>query len=518
MSKVLLINPHWYMAQGNFDDLWLPIPNGLASVAGALRQAGYQVAIVDSLAEGYMQREWQEKAGRRVCRVGLSQEALIKKIKEYDPSIIGIGNMFTSVFSGSVECAKIVREILPDSKIVMGGVHPSCSSEEVASITEIDYVICGEGEAAFPALVRYIEQSGEEKMPPGVCWSKNGKIMSSGAPEIIADLDVLPGVAYDLLNMELYRNAAKTDLINRGARGALTVPILTSRGCPYACIFCAAHKINGKRWRGRSPGRVVDEMERLCRDYGVNSFTIEDSNFSSDEQRAILICEEIIKRRLKIQWNMPNGLRADRVTARLVNVMKRAGCSEITLAAEHGDQEFLRRVLKKGLDLNDVLRATEMILKEGLPVSCFLMMGFPGEKEKELAKTVAFGRRLALAGALPIFFICSPLPGTEMYNTFMMSGCLPNKILDYEEYLCSFRAPIMNLPGNIDFGSWRRRAMQQAYFILLFRHPILFFRLPAMRKLMVALVSPQKFFAVLKKAYNQFAAKVENKNSTKGMA
>lgn len=504
MSDIVLINPHWYMAQGNLDDLWLPIPNGLASIAAALRNEGYSVTIIDALGEGYAQHVWVERNGRRVCRVGLSEETLFKKLEKHRAHVVGIGNMFTAVFNGSVECAAITRKAMPSARIVMGGVHPSCAPEEVARLPEVDYVLCGEGEVAFPAMIRHIEEGAANPMPPGVFWKENGTIQTSGSPEIIKDIDALPTTAYDLLNMELYHRVAETDLISRGEKGALTMPIITSRGCPFGCIFCAAHRLNGRYWRGRSPEKVVDEIELLHERYGVNSFTVEDSNFGLNEERAVGICEEILKRKMNIRWNTPNGLRADRIAPRLIEAMKRAGCYEVALAAEHGDQEFLNRVVKKGLDLNDIFRAGAMIRKAGLSVSCFLMMGFPGETERELAQTAAFGRRLALAGIFPLFFICSPFPGTAMYQEFVERGALPNQPLPSEDYLCSFRLPLMKMPQGINLPRLRHSAMRQAYFLFLLRHPVFFFRLPAVHKFLASLISPQKCWLTLKKLYNQF--------------
>jgi anaerobic magnesium-protoporphyrin IX monomethyl ester cyclase len=510
MPDIVLINPHWYMACGNLDDLWLPVPNGLAYIASALRDQGYSVKIIDVLAQGYARREWVERNGRRVCRVGLSEGDLFEKLKTLDADLVGIGNMFSAVFSGSAECAATVRKALPWARVVMGGVHPTCAPQEVICLPEVDYVLCGEGEDAFAALIRHIKEGDSNPMPSGILWREGEVVKTSGPPEIIPDLDTLPMPAYDLLDMELYRRVAKTDLINRGQGHVLTMPIVTSRGCPYQCIFCAANRLNGRRWRGRSPENVVDEIELLYNNYGVKSFTIEDSNFSYDEARAIRICELILSRNLKIRWNTPNGLRADRITPGLVKAMQRSGCYEVTLAAEHGDQNFLQQVIRKGLALDDIFRAGRMFIKAGVFVSCFLMMGFPGETEKELVKTLAFGRRLSGEGIFPLFFICSPLPGTPMYQKFVDNGDLPKTPLSCEDYLCAFRLPLMKMPDGINLVQWRHKAMRQAYFLFLLRHPISFFRIPGIRKFLNSLRSFKNCRLALSKFYNQFIMDVKS--------
>ncbi|MDD5104096.1 MAG: radical SAM protein [Desulfuromonadaceae bacterium] len=492
------------MSEENLDDLWLPVPNGLALIAAAFRVRGYAVSIIDALAEGYDVRTWIERNGRRICRIGLSDDALSERLRQTGTGVVGIGNMFTASFSGTSECAEIARRVFPAAKVVLGGVHPSCAPEEAISLAAVDYVICGAGEVAFPELVRHLEGSGGTGMPPGVYWKESGGFRKSGNPVPIADPDALPLAAYDLLDMQFYRTAAQKDLVSRGESGIFTMPIVTSHGCPYKCIFCAAHRLNGRHWRGRSPVRVVDEMELLQKDYGVTSFTIEDSNFSYDVDRAVAICNEIVRRDLRLRWNTPNGLRADRITPQLVAAMRKAGCYEITLAAEHGDQQFLKRVVRKELNLEDIFRAGKIARKEGLAVTCFLMMGFPGETERELAKSVRFGHRLALAGIFPLFFIGAPFPGTAMQAMFIRSGGLPEHSLEPDDYLSSFRVPMMEMPGGLDLPKWRHRAMSQAYLVFLLFHPITASRLPALRKLLMSLASPRTCWPALKKLYNQF--------------
>jgi len=497
------------MAEGNLDDLWLPLPTGLMAVASATRASGYSVGLLDAFADGYDRLEWTERAGRRVCRVGLSDQIILERLQASEARVVGIGNMFSAVFRGTQECAELVRQALPNAVIILGGVHPSCAPEESIAIPAVDYVVCGEGENSFALLLSHL-MTGTDEIPPGLYWKENDTVRTSGAPTIILDIDELPMPAYDLLDLKLYRRMAETAVIQRGEKTELTIPITTSRGCPYNCIFCAAHRMNGRRWRGRSPSRVVDEIEFLYRQQGIRSFSIEDSNFSHDEQRAFDICKEILKRDLEIRWNTPNGLRADRVTTRLIQAMKQAGCYEITLAAEHGDQEFLTKVIRKGLDLESIFRAGTIIRKAGLSVTCFLMMGFPGETERELESTLAFGRRLARAGIFPLCFICSPYPGTDIYPACQEQGKKGQMPPVYEDYLCAMRFSIINMLVGVDLAGWRHKAMWQWYFLFLFWHPVDFSRVPAVRKLLRAFLSLKTCRMTLKKLYNQFILRETN--------
>ncbi|MEI6704557.1 MAG: cobalamin-dependent protein, partial [Deltaproteobacteria bacterium] len=138
MHDIVLVNPHWYMTEGNLDDLWLPVPSGLLAVAAVARALGYSVAILDVLAEGYEQLEWTARVSRRVCRVGLSDQIIAERLSASKASVVGIGNMFSGVFRGTQECAELARQALPGAKIVLGGVHPSCAPEESIAIPAVD--------------------------------------------------------------------------------------------------------------------------------------------------------------------------------------------------------------------------------------------------------------------------------------------------------------------------------------------------------------------------------------------
>jgi len=188
----------------------------------------------------------------------------------------------------------------------------------------------------------------------------------------------------------------------------------------------------------------------------------------------------------------------------LIDAMKRSGCYEVTLAAEHGDQEFLTKVIRKGLDLESIFRAGAIIRKAGLSVTCFLMMGFPGETELELGNTLAFGRRLARSGIFPLCFICAPYPGTDLYLVCQGQRENGSTLLRYEDYLCAMRFSIIQMPPGVNLADWRHKAMWQWYFLLLFWHPVDFFKLPVVRKLLSAFLSLKTFRLALKKLYNQF--------------
>ena len=498
-SDVVLINPHVYVSKEYLDDFFLHLPIALGSLGAAVREAGYSVEVIDALAEDYYGRRPVNKNGRSLIRIGMAAEELRRRLQWSGARVVGIGNSYSAFFSSSVECAAITREALPDAKIILGGIHPSSLPEEIALLPEVDYVVRGEGEITFPEMIRQFEAGNGRPVLPGVYWEDNGKVNSGDPNENIFDLDSLPRIAYDLLDLERYRKASETDFTCRSVKGSFTLPLITSRGCSFRCTFCAGRQVSGTVWRGRSPVNVVDEIEFLVRKYDINSFSIEDDNFNYDEERAVEICGEIIKRGLDIRWKTPHGLRADLVSPRLVAAMKRAGCHEVALAAEHGDQEYLNRVLKKSINLDTIFQASAMFQKEGIPVTCYLIMGFHGETDEQMARTSDFARRLARAGILPYIAVYMPLPGSPDFDHVKRLIGLGSGAFEPEELFNCHRVSVIKNPA----ATRRRlRTLRRAYSSLMLLHPVKFFRFPAVSHSLKSLLSPRRFKLVVRKVYN----------------
>jgi magnesium-protoporphyrin IX monomethyl ester (oxidative) cyclase len=211
-------------------------------------------------------------------------------------------------------------------------------------------------------------------------------------------------------------------------RGEIYKPwteILTSRGCPYNCVFCTHHIVWGRKWRGRSPENVVDEIEQVVKIYHVKQIDFLDDNMTLDRKRMNDICDLIIKRGLKIEWFTPNGVRADTLNEELLTKMKKSGCKKIRVAPESGVQRVVDQIIKKNLDLKSVERAVVLCKKVGIKVGCFFVIGLIGETKEEINETIKFAYRLRQLGAESfVFSIATPIQGTELYEQAKRGGFL----------------------------------------------------------------------------------------------
>jgi anaerobic magnesium-protoporphyrin IX monomethyl ester cyclase len=227
-----------------------------------------------------------------------------------------------------------------------------------------------------------------------------------------------------LLPMEEYYAVVKENPL----RGEVSKPwtiMITSRGCPYDCVFCTHHTVWGRKWRGRSPENVVDELEQVIKTYHVKQIDFLDDNMTLDRKRMENICDLIVKRGLRVEWFTPNGVRADTLDEKLLRKMKRSGCKKIRVAPESGVQRVVDQIIKKNLDLKSVERAVVLCKKVGIKVGCFFVIGLIGETKEEIEETINFAYKLRRLGADSfIFSIATPVYGTRLYEQAKRGGFL----------------------------------------------------------------------------------------------
>jgi len=520
--KVLLMATPWEVSEETEEFIDCPMPNGLAYIAGVLRKENINVKIFDPLAEGFENRKSFFQGSLKIIRVGLTEEKIKKFIEEYRPNLVGISNFFTSQANNMFRMAGLVKEVDRNISVVVGGVHPSAAPEECLKDFNIDFVIGGEGEYVFLELAKAIARGTpcdisstplaiKSKTPikavKGIFYKENGEIKNSGKPEIILNLDEIPMPAYNLLPMEKYLGVSETIRTNRGAAGEKWMPIISSRGCPFKCIFCGANLLVGRLWRARSPQKFVDEIEYLVKNYNVRNFRIEDSNFTYNIERAKQICQEILNRGLKIKWSLPNGVRADRITKELVLLMKKSGCWTLSLGVEHGDQEYLNNFIGKSLDLKKTLKAAKIISGAGIPSSAFFMMGFPGEKKEQMLKTADLAIKMAKAGVMPLISIVIPLPGTKVMEICRQEKLLAKENMDSLDFLLVHHSrPIIMNPqvSNKELLDLRRKTRIKAALILFLYHPILFFKYPFLVNLFKSFKDFRSIAEGIKLVYSKF--------------
>lgn len=397
-------------------------PLEIAYIA-ALLERQHKVRIIDAPTEG--RRNLKQIDGTKY-RVGLTNKEIADKIRRWSPDVVGIHIPFSGWWKTAYEVASIVKSIDKDIITVLSGLYPSARPVDSLTHPNTDFVVIGEAEYTMLELVGLLEQKTTEglKKIRGIGYIKNGETVITPPRPAIQDLDSLPFPARHLLPMEEYFAAVK-EVPPRGEIRKPWTMMITSRGCPYNCVFCSVHVVMGRKWRGRSPENVVDEIEQVVRTYHIKQIDFLDDNMTLNKKRMETICDLIVKRGLDIEWYTPNGVRADGLDENLLRKMKASGCKKIRLAPESGVQRVVDQIVKKNLDLKKVENAVVLSRKVGIKVGCFFIIGLIGETKEDIEATIKYAYKLRQLGADSFYFsYATPLYGTELYEQAKRGGFL----------------------------------------------------------------------------------------------
>jgi len=413
MSTVVLISPPQIFAKTQVVAGVTP-PLGPAYLAAVLDQAGYKVKIIDALGEN---PEQLTSYNNLVVR-GLTFQEIIRKIPR-DVDLIGISNLYTFAFPMVSELAREIKCHFPTVPIVLGGAHVSSLPEITLTDPSVDYVIISEGEHSLLALCYALNGNGDVSGIDGFGFKRNSKICMNPKTDFIEDLDSIPFPKRELLPMENYLKAAEP---HGAVRGRWTTMIAT-RGCPFSCSFCNTPLIWQRKWRARKPSLVVDEMEELVRSYGINDFHFEDENMSTSRKWMAQFCDELIKRRLEVGWQLSNGARAETLSNEMLSRMKASGLTNLGVAPESGSERIRREVIRKHLDVDAVKEAVVNASRLSITITSYFVIGFPDETEAEINQTIRFAQELARLGLDECSVNTLQLvPGCELFHKLKREG------------------------------------------------------------------------------------------------
>jgi anaerobic magnesium-protoporphyrin IX monomethyl ester cyclase len=359
--------------------------------------------------------------------------------------VVGISGQTTPSIYDVYYTAQVVKNHNPAILVVVGGAHVTFQDEQVLrECPEIDVVVRGEGEVTMNKLLEeFSEHRGYDNVP-GTTIRKNTTIIRNPDRPYVTNLDDLPFPAYDVLNLSRYF-----------PQGKRIAPMITSRGCPYQCTFCSSSRITGKRWRGRSPDNVIEEIQLLQDRYGVQDITFLDDLFTFDSGRVEGICTRMIQEADGLGWTCSS--RADIMVRHpeMVNWLKEGGCHTLYIGAESGSQRILNRI-KKGIRLSQVINAVKLAKKAGLEVVLSFIIGIPGESKEDVQSTIEFACKLD--PDLAQFTICTPYPGTPMYDEAIENRWL--SVSDWSKY--TVLEPIMDLQELS--RNWIKQQLRRAYY------------------------------------------------------
>lgn len=427
--KVLLINPHQYGLYGALKAPDHP-PLGIGYIASALEREGCHVEIIDIYAER------------------LTQQGLINSIRKgYD--LIGLSAVTPSI-NKAISICKLIKEN-SYSYTVLGGIHPTVAPHETIQSKYVDFVVRGEGEATIVELIRALSEKRDFGHIDGLVYKRNGDIKFNKDRGLITDLDSIPFPSHHLYKSRKY---AYPDAISSNV-----LPIITSRGCPAGCTYCSTKNIFSRKFRARSPENVVNEIELLINKYGVGEIHIWDDNFTTIKGRVFKIRDEIARRKIRIKFAFPNGIRADFLDKDVLSSLKAMGTYSVSIGVESGSQEMLDRS-KKGVKLKQIETTFKLIKEFGLSTWGFFMFGLPGETPDSIQETIDFA--VKLNPDIAKFHILQPYPGTEVFEEFKREGLIED--LNFDNYGIHTK-PVYSLKNmsSDDLIEWQQRAYRRFY-------------------------------------------------------
>lgn len=363
---------------------------GLAYLAGAARQAGHKVAVLDL----------------NHFRQAIPETFLKEAIRRCQPDLLGF-SVLTLSYPGTAKLLATLRHYY-HGFVVLGGAHVSVERTNLLNKhPEVDCLVIGEGEKTLLSLLEHLAGAKNLTEIPGLIYREKGHLKEN-PPELIRDLDFLPFPEYRILGVEKME----------------TYPLLTSRGCPYHCTFCLAAALSNRKWRPRAVEFLVEELHQARHLYQIKAFTIMDDCFTLDLARAEKFCDLLIASGWNLPWQCSNGIRADRVNENLVKKMKQAGCQRVFLGVESLVPEVFNMV-KKGEELQKILDAIKLFKKFGIWVGTFHIIGLPGDTYERTMESYRRSKKLGVDRS--VWQLLVPFPGTEVHQWVSQFGrqCSP---------------------------------------------------------------------------------------------
>lgn len=402
---------------------WLWFVPGVTILTPILRKHGFEVEILEANVDNLTLEETKER------------------IKAFKPDVVGISNMSVEYWRQLHECAKLAKEVDPEIITIAGGIHPTILPERVMKDQNVDFIILNEGEDRLPKLLQTLQSGNDYSKLNGLLYRDGGKVVKIPSTGWYADLDSVSVPDYTIYKdyMKVF-NSSQSAAGGINTRRAPVAPILSSRGCPYTCCFCAGPITSGKKMRFRSPENVLKEIDLLVNNYGVKEIIFQDDEMYADKERARKIIQLIKDRRYDLIWKNTN-IASWRMDFELLKLMKESGYYQITLSPESGNPRVLKEIIHKPAMMDTVRQVVRWCKELGIEALCDFVIGFPGETWDEIRDTTNFAEELD-ADAVK-FAVATPFPGTELYATAVQKGLFPADYDFYTDHYLGFANPTL---------------------------------------------------------------------------
>jgi len=406
VAKVMLLSPPYIDLYGQLSNAaGKYFPLGLGYIASFLRRYGnHDVQIFEPEAQFLTYRD------------------LEILIREYQPDVVGL-TCSTPNYFRAIKLATIARAN-SHAKIIIGGVHASAIPEFIIKQHDdlIDCVVIGEGEQTMLEVVNAYENNNNLNGITGILYRDQTETVRTADRPFIENMDSLPFPARDLIDQSLFT----PNLHNARHRNCVT--LLTSRGCPFNCSFCASRIVSGKKYRMHSAEYVLEEMQMLKTDYHARQLLITDDTFTINHERLEKICRGMIDRKLHLDWFCFSQVNV--VNREILLMMKKAGCYNIGFGIESVDETILKK-LGKSIKPEQALKTVKLARNIGMKTQAFYIFGTPGETKQQMEETIRFSKKVG--STLAFFNMLVPYPGTRDFQHFFADTPLDQ--IDWEKFV-----------------------------------------------------------------------------------
>jgi len=419
MRVQLFVPPGGYFAERWSKGSSMP-PLGLLYISAVLEEDGHQVNIIPA------------------DILNLNSSSIKKAMLDFKPDIIGVTSTTENRFE-SFDLIKLAKKTYPRALTILGGPHASMAAEDcLENIPELDIVVKGEGEMTMQELCQALDQKADTSSLhaiSGISYRTDGHVQSNPRRPLISNLDSLPFPAFHLIPFEKYNF-----LFEVPGKGMLpAVNIMTSRGCPFNCNFCATPINWGRNVRMRSPENVIQEIEFLIHTYGIKVVFFFDDTFNANPKRVERICDLILEKDLKIFWKC--DIRFDLIDKSLLTKMKRAGLFHLSFGLEAGSERVRNEIINKKIDIKDFHNVVQWCQELEIIPNAFFIFSHPTETWEEAQETIRIIEEYKdnIEGSIAILHV---YPGTPLEKTAKELGILP-KDFSWAKRYCS---KIITLP------------------------------------------------------------------------
>lgn len=424
MGKVTLVRVPNLFAGGALTLSATP-PIGLCYVASSLRNERHDVKIIDSV--GVAIERIFTFTGNNLYVNGLTIEEILEYIPE-DSGYIGVSLPFSHEWPLAKKVCAAIKERFANSQLIVGGEHATALPDLcLQDCKAIDYCVLGEGEETIRELIHCLEINGSVNDIAGLAFrDDDGFTKYTRTRERISSIDNIPPPAWNLIPLENYLVGGYSFGVNIGR----SMPILATRGCPYQCTFCSNAKMWQPKWLARSPLKVVEEMEEYTQKYLVENFDFYDLTAIVRRDWIIEFCNLLMERKLNITWQLPSGTRTDILDSHITQLLYKSGCRNISYAPESGSTQTLKRIKKK-VDLDVMVRSMKASISNNINIKANIIIGFPGERLRNIFETYKFIIRMAVAGVHDVsVWTFSAYPGSEIFYDLIKENRISGEFTD----------------------------------------------------------------------------------------